>query len=195
MKAQWPKVSSSCPLSSGSIDSFDTENEERPRTTKDMDCLPKWDNSVVPFSDLDKYGDDPSSPRVGCMGQIKRDKKVVGFSIHRRCNNNNSNSDKKKYFKLYKVFYSKNLNISISKYLKKRLMIKGDSGNKSFDERDYVSIRVVDWDPPLPVVRPAIRLSTDGNDAISLWKRRCGDEDLKALQLQQRNPSCVLGPT
>ncbi|XP_042514465.1 uncharacterized protein LOC122089082 [Macadamia integrifolia] len=164
--------------------------------TKD-DYRRKWDNSVVPFSDLDRYGDEPSSPRVGCMGQIKHDNRVVGFPIHQRCNNHNSNGDKKKCLRLNKVFSCKNLSSSsISNYSNsKRQMMKGDSRKKFYDERDYVSNSVINLDPPLPVViRVSPRVSTDGSDAISLWKRRCGGEDLKALQLQHRNPSCVLGP-
>ncbi|XP_042485426.1 uncharacterized protein LOC122065639 [Macadamia integrifolia] len=171
--------------------------------TKD-DCLSKWDNSVVPFPNLDNNGDEPKSPRVGCMGQIKRDRRVIGFPIHNRCNNRRSTNSDKKYFKLNKVFSGKNLNSFLgmnlsstrnSNYSKKE-MIKGASRIKSYDEMDYVSISVVDLDPPLPVIKPGPRISTDGGDAVCLWKRRCGgDQTLKALQLQQRNPSSVLGPT
>ncbi|KAJ4962678.1 hypothetical protein NE237_022617 [Protea cynaroides] len=179
----------------------------RPSTKED--CLPKWDNSVVPFPGVEKKGTDeePTSPRVGCMGQIiKRESKVVGFPIHLARCNNSSNSDQKKYFKLNKVFSSKNLNsfllvrnlntTTTINSKSRQMMIKGSSKIKTFDEMDYVSICLDDLDPPLPVVKPTPRVSTDdGGDAVSLWKRRRGgDQILKTLQLQQRNPSCVLGP-
>ncbi|XP_043714986.1 probable WRKY transcription factor protein 1 [Telopea speciosissima] len=190
------------------------------RPPRKEDCLPKWDNSVVPFPNHDnKKDDEPTSPRVGCMGQIKRDRKLVsGFPInHHRFNNNNNNnnsssssnnnSDNKKYFKLNKVFSGKNLNSFLSINLssssssarssnfskKQMMMIKGVNRIKSsYDEMDYVSFSVVDLDPPLPVIKPT---TTTTMCAVNLWKRRCGgDQTLKSLQLQQINPSSVLGP-
>ncbi|XP_058099687.1 uncharacterized protein LOC131244038 [Magnolia sinica] len=104
------------------------------------------------FSDFDE----PASPRVGCMGQIKRDK--VGYT----------GSKGPKFFKLKKIFSGKNLSRGIS---------------AKFDG-DYGVISIVELDPPLPVPKRVIKEC----NAVSLWKRRCG-QPLEGLQLHpQQQP-------
>ncbi|XP_010277709.1 PREDICTED: uncharacterized protein LOC104612091 [Nelumbo nucifera] len=147
--------------------------------------LQKCEDSGTISSCDEYFYKEPVSPRVGCMGQIKRSNKVVGFPGHSRSNNNNNNG-KKKYLKLQKMFSSKDL---ISTTGSRRQMIVGSSRDKFVDEEDYRSIKMVDLDPPLPVIKRVPNAGgEDSNEVVSLWKRRCGGEALKGLEIQKRQP-------
>ncbi|XP_011655205.1 uncharacterized protein LOC105435499 [Cucumis sativus] len=66
---------------------------------------------------LDSSSADPLSPRIGCMGQVKRNNRVAGLPISHRILittknavlNKNGNNPNVGYFKLKKFFSSKNL--------------------------------------------------------------------------------------
>ncbi|XP_010245071.1 PREDICTED: uncharacterized protein LOC104588726 [Nelumbo nucifera] len=155
----------------------------RPPVTR-KERLPKCDGNAA-----DEYSSykEPVSPRVGCMGQVKRSNKVVGFPTHQRCTHSKDNG-KKKYFKLQKMFSSKDL---VSTSSSRRQMLVGRSRDRfDYEQEDYssisISISIVDLDPPLPVVKRAPNDGKDGGEVVSLWKRRCGGEVLKGLDVKQR---------
>ncbi|XP_028775044.1 uncharacterized protein LOC114731948 isoform X1 [Neltuma alba] len=104
----------------------------RPSMLEDV-TVPRWRNRTASLSD------DPLSPRIGCMGQVKRNNKVVGLpttsqsrgfiSLNSKCNVSSSTQSRGlisltskgnvssstpfsalvKYSKLGKIFYAKNL--------------------------------------------------------------------------------------
>ncbi|OMO84877.1 hypothetical protein COLO4_21819 [Corchorus olitorius] len=73
--------------------------------------LPKWKDRSASFSD------DPLSPKISCMGQVKRNNRIVGFpsaashklALTTKNNNGCSNHTSIKYSKLKKLFSGKNL--------------------------------------------------------------------------------------
>lgn len=69
----------------------------------------------------------------------------------------------------------------------------GQKSNRSSDE-NFVSVSIVDLDPPLPVIK---RLQKpEGEEMDSLWKRRSGGVQLKTLHLQHiQHPRHHLQPT
>ncbi|RVX22407.1 hypothetical protein CK203_012622 [Vitis vinifera] len=139
---------------------------------------------------------DPLSPRVGCMGQVKRNNRVMGFPASHRFTATATataaakNANSVKYSKLKKFFSSKNLvatpggSISGSR---RELIVGGRRGSSKIDcheDENYATvINVVDLDPPLPVIK-RVQQRGDGGDSESLWKRRSGGVALKTLQLQ-----------
>ncbi|KAL5984036.1 hypothetical protein ACLOJK_018138 [Asimina triloba] len=106
--------------------------------------------------------EEPNSPKVGCMGQIKiRNRGSKDHQYHH------------KFFKLKKMLSGKNVTLS-----------RGIS--QKLESRDYGVIRIVELDPPLPVPKAAVK---DCSNAVSLWKRRCGHHHpLESLQLQPQRP-------
>ncbi|XP_038875349.1 uncharacterized protein LOC120067829 [Benincasa hispida] len=66
----------------------------------------------------ESFSGDPLSPRIGCMGQVKRNNRVAGLPISHRIlittknavlNSKNGNNPNVGYFKLKKFFSNKNL--------------------------------------------------------------------------------------
>ncbi|KAK4433663.1 hypothetical protein Salat_0529000 [Sesamum alatum] len=154
--------------------------------------------------------DEPSSPKVSCMGQVKRSNRVIGFppattvtTTHHR------------YSKLKKLFSSKTLlppttatmptttqggtvaggGRSGSKSCRssrevmtqknsRRLKLKNVDGDKC-DYQDCVKlVNIGELDPPLPVVK-RVAASGVGRDEANLWKRRFNGAALKSLQIEQ----------
>ena len=158
--------------------------------------IPKCEDRCVSFSN------DPLSPRISCMGQVKRTNKVVGFpATHSKLNQNtrhgtnniNNNNNSVKYSKLKKMFSSKNLPTTMATTTTASCGSRRQvSTNGSNENRACISI--VDMDPPLPVIKKEQK--PQGEDADSLWKRRSGGVALKTLQLQQiHHPRHYLQPT
>ncbi|XP_026663888.2 cell wall integrity and stress response component 1 [Phoenix dactylifera] len=127
---------------------------------------------------------DPSSPKIGCMGQIKRKSKSSSSTTTTSSSSSSSSSS-----------YSPSLSTSSSDSksrnklfgLKRAFMARSvgsQASSKVRDDRGGVSmvVNVADLDPPLPVVRR--RPGSDGN-SVGLWERRCGGEALAGLQLEQ----------
>lgn len=154
---------------------------------------------------------DPLSPRISCIGQVKRKNRVVGFPnphrslntlIKNTTNNNNTKTDNHnihivKYSKLKKFFSSKNLtpntNTPVAGNGRRRVPApaNGANGNgccgcssRGVCNSEKCVVSVVDLDPPLPVVKRPIQ-AQEGMELESLWKRRSGGVALKGLQLQQ----------
>ncbi|XP_011027630.1 PREDICTED: uncharacterized protein LOC105127869 [Populus euphratica] len=155
-------------------------------TIKDV-TLPKWEDRSMSIS-----SSDPLSPKIGCMGQVKRNNKIVGFPTSNKftvtTKNNGANV---KYSRLKRIFSGKNLTsatISIATstaYRRREVMMNCASGAKIDDTKENsVSVSIENMDPPLPVVKRVHQPTEDG-EANSLWKRRSGGLALKNLQLQE----------
>ncbi|KAK9271390.1 hypothetical protein L1049_026980 [Liquidambar formosana] len=148
--------------------------------------LPQWKDRSASFSD------DPLSPRVGCMGQVKRNNRVVGYpsttTLHRFPTTPTKSQDRSiKYFKLKKLFSGKNLLTPPSTAATNSSCSSRGRQKSDYDSSENsVSISVVDLDPPLPVPKRPVQQRNDGDsDGINLWKRRSGGLALKSLQVQQ----------
>jgi hypothetical protein len=163
--------------------------------------LPRWEDRPASFSG------DPLSPRIGCMGQVKRNNKVVGFPTKHNTNNNNNSSSNNynnhntvKYSKLKKLFSSRNLATPTSATAGCRsrrqvnVNIAGEPKRDRHGSDSCVSVSIVDMDPPLPVIKRVQKPET--GEGENLWKRRSGGVALKTLQLQQiHHPKHHLQPT
>ncbi|XP_022955692.1 uncharacterized protein LOC111457614 [Cucurbita moschata] len=174
------------------------------------DCRP-------PRCDRDRsesFSGDPLSPRIGCMGQVKRNNRVAGLPISHRIliTTKNENSPTAGYFKLKKFFSSKNLLASPSPSgtgttrstavaaaaasvstagvngCRSRRRPTPAFGNKKkgvCENGNCESLSVVDLDPPLPVVRRVQKGGEERGEMENLWKRRSGGIVLQGLQIQQ----------
>lgn len=141
---------------------------------------------------------DPSSPKVGCMGQIKRH------------NNNKINSTitptsgKLKYTQLRKMFSGRNLLITTTSNTS--AYCKGNNNNKKIDTTSVrtrtkfhnhsqgncavvVPLNLAELDPPLPVVKT--RYDLGRGEKESLWKRRGGVAPIQPIQLPYNNPALL----
>ncbi|XP_030444708.1 uncharacterized protein LOC115667235 [Syzygium oleosum] len=174
---------------------------------KDVKLL-KWnDDRSASFSD------DPMSPKVGCMGQVKRTNRVVGFPTPNKLiaitAKANVNSSLNKYTKLKRLFSSKSLLASATTSSaatpasataagscrgRRQKESNGCAGAKKKCEKTENSISssvsILDMDPPLPVIKKVSKPATEGGSGDSggdgsLWKRRLGGVALKSLELQQ----------
>lgn len=155
--------------------------------------LPRWRDRTASFSA------DPSSPRIGCMGQVKRNNKIAGLPSTQKSNPTNTSSAIVKYSKLTKIFSAKNLSTAtpdtvptVSSCKSQRQNV-GRRNNRNENYGGVVSID--DMDPPLPVIKQ-VQKTEEARKADSLWKRRSGGVALKSLQLQQiHHPRHLLLPT
>lgn len=121
---------------------------------------------------------DPSSPKVSCMGQVKRrnSKIHVGFPI----------SSSKNHTKLIKRFFSGDGEYSCRELLR-----------RNRNNRSARKVKISELDPPLPVVQ-----QPPGVQVKSLWSRRrsCG-ASLKTLEihyiysLPNNNQNQIIPPT
>lgn len=73
-------------------------------------ALPRLEDRSASFSK-----EDPLSPKIGCMGQVKRNNKIIGFPTAATSHNNNNN---KQQLALTTKTSSKNFNVSDVKYIK-----------------------------------------------------------------------------
>ncbi|KAF3445732.1 hypothetical protein FNV43_RR10909 [Rhamnella rubrinervis] len=166
--------------------------------------LPNFESRSSSFSD------DPVSPRIGCMGQVKRNNKIVGYptphrltlpSLTTKNTTTNHNNNNVKYSKLKRLFSGKNLTSGSSVNSnttaatstsagcgnRRRVVMNGANGssrNEYNSENCVAVIDVVDLDPPLPVIKK-VQKAAQEKEMDSLWKRRSGGVALKGLQLQQ----------
>ncbi|KAH7567832.1 hypothetical protein JRO89_XS07G0161000 [Xanthoceras sorbifolium] len=145
-------------------------------------ALPKLEDRCASSSN------DPLSPKIGCMGQVKRNNKINGFptTSHNKlaittATNNNNNV---KYFKLKKLFSGKNLTANTATTACTRREVSNRK-SKYYEgkERADVCISIFEMDPPLPVTKKVAKPDDKGEEN-SLWKRRSGGGALKTLELQ-----------
>ncbi|KAI4337756.1 hypothetical protein L6164_016133 [Bauhinia variegata] len=178
-------------LHTDQISTFLTMLCSRP-SIKDV-SLPRCIDHSIPFSS------DPLSPRIGCMGQVKRNNKIVGFPFptsHRLSFTNKLSiaSPVVKYSKLKKLFSCKNLSTSTTAVppatvssceSRRHVTVNGAdlSRNKRCGNESCASISIDNMDPPLPVKKQVPR-SEEGSQVDSLWKRRSGEVALKTIQIQ-----------
>ena len=151
--------------------------------------LPKWQDRSASFSD------DPLSPKISCMGQVKRNNRIVGFPASHKLTittKNICNNSSTKYFKLKKLFSGKNLTSSIATTTntttscrRKEVLVNGTSRPKNGDGKENsASINIENMDPPLPVIK-RLPKQGDNGDGDTIWQRRSRGVTLKSLQLQQ----------
>ncbi|XWS21573.1 hypothetical protein CRYUN_Cryun30bG0065900 [Craigia yunnanensis] len=151
--------------------------------------LPKWQDRSASFSD------DPLSPKISCMGQVKRNNRIVGFPASHKLTITTKNSCNNgiKYFKLKKLFSGKNLTSSpattttniTTTCRKKEVLVNSTSKPKNGDGKENsASINIENMDPPLPVIK-RVPKHGDKGDEDTLWQRRSRGVALKSLQLQQ----------
>ncbi|KAE8728322.1 Histone acetyltransferase of the MYST family 1 isoform 1 [Hibiscus syriacus] len=151
-------INSSHPFSSGIV----------PGRIPDV-VRPKWQIQRSASS-----SEDPLSPKISCMGQVKRNNKIVGFPFSHTKNSCNSSA---KYFRLKKLFSGKNLtaspaiNTATSCTRKKGLIDDGKNSGL---------INIETMVPPLPVIKKGDK--RDGSDTIWQWRSR--GVALQRLQLQ-----------
>ncbi|KAL5076590.1 hypothetical protein RYX36_015574 [Vicia faba] len=167
---------------------------------------------------------DPLSPKIGCMGQVKRNNKIAGFpssqykllSFSNKTISSSIISPVVKYSKLKKLFSGKNListpsvTSTTTTITKQKVIANNNSSNivnvpKNIqkcvrNENIAVGIRIDEMDPPLPVIKKMNSLEEGSKSDNSLWKRRSGSSgvQLTSLQVQQiqvQNPKICIQPT
>ncbi|KAE8653882.1 hypothetical protein F3Y22_tig00117056pilonHSYRG00416 [Hibiscus syriacus] len=131
-------------------------------SVKDV-SLPKWQDKSEHLS-----------PKISCIGQVKRSNRVVGCPTSHKFNITTKNDNGIKYFKLKKLFSGKNLTGSPATATATSCRRKENS----------VSINIENLDPPLPVTKRAPKQG-EKDDGDTLWERRSRGVALKNLQLQQ----------
>ncbi|XVF39429.1 hypothetical protein PTKIN_Ptkin01aG0033900 [Pterospermum kingtungense] len=163
--------------------------------------LPKWQDRSASFSD------DPLSPKISCMGQVKRNNRIVGFpaTSHKLTITNTTTTITKsschsngsvKYFKLKRLFSGKNLittspatttTSSTTSCRRKEVVLNGTSRPKNGDagKENSAAINIENMDPPLPVIKRAAKQGDQGDHGDTLWQRRSRGVTLQSLQLQQ----------
>ncbi|KAI4307330.1 hypothetical protein L6164_030531 [Bauhinia variegata] len=159
------------------------------------------------------FSKEPLSPRIGCMGQVKRNNKIAGFPTSHRLSFTGKLSSATsiaspvvKYSKLKKLFSGKNLGSSttatppatvFSCGSRQQVTVNGAdvSRNGRCKNESCAFVNIDNMDPPLPVIKRVHR-SEEGSQVDSLWKRRSGGVALKSLQIQQiQNTKHRLQPT
>ncbi|RDX77909.1 hypothetical protein CR513_41875, partial [Mucuna pruriens] len=162
--------------------------------------LPQWRDQPGSFSN------DPLSPRIGCMGQVKRHNKIVGLLTTKSNSTNISISPGVKYFKLKKLFSSKTLSTTTTTTTNATAPAPAPSASscgsrprgtvnsanvprnhhkhKCNRNENVVPISIENMDPPLPVIK-RVKKQEEERQMDSLWKRRSGGAALRTLQLQQ----------
>ncbi|KAJ6335608.1 hypothetical protein OIU78_012264 [Salix suchowensis] len=122
--------------------------------------VPKWDDRPMSISSAD-----PLSPKIGCMGQVKRNNKIVGFPTPNK------------------------LTIAT-----KKTSTANVSGAKIDDSKESsVSVSIENMDPPLPVVKRPTK-DGEANSLWKRRSGGLGLKNLQ-LQEIQLNRSCLAPTT
>ncbi|CAL1390365.1 unnamed protein product [Linum trigynum] len=191
-------------------------------STKDVVAVavPFPARSGTPFSGGSGGGvsesEEPVSPKIGCMGQVKRNNRIGGFPAPASASASSSYSSiaakfhppplpAVKYLKLKRVFSARNLTTASSE----RPNLVSKNGNVDADRRHksssscsasgMVAVNIEEIDPPLPVRSKRFEKEATQSE-MSLWeRRRSGRMGLKNLELQgivpQQIPSSKFQPT
>ncbi|XP_027090377.1 uncharacterized protein LOC113750232 [Coffea eugenioides] len=156
------------------------------------------------------FSDDPSSPKVSCMGKVKKTNRLIGFSTPYRltaatattatttAKTNTNHQGHFKHKKLRRLFSGKNLITSFPATSSSsntrygagnarscREIILRRSGSRrsskiNNDDGGIDHVSISELDPPLPVIKKVQQPCE-----VNLWKRRSGGPALKSLQIEQ----------
>ncbi|KAK4391158.1 hypothetical protein Sango_2179100 [Sesamum angolense] len=154
--------------------------------------------------------DEPSSPTVSCVGQVKRNNRVIGFPATSTTTSAAANHHHK-HTKLKNLFSGKTLlpnTTTINASTTVTAAGRRSSGSRSCrtsrdmfvnssrrsrlktycdHSGDQDCVKVVDiseMDPPLPVVK-RVAPPGAGRDEVNIWKRRFNGVELKSLKIEQ----------
>ncbi|KAK4413258.1 hypothetical protein Salat_2738400 [Sesamum alatum] len=156
--------------------------------------------------------DEPSSPTVSCVGQVKRNNRVIGFPATNTTTTSAAANHHHKHTKLKKLFSGKTLlpnTTTINASTTATAAGRRSSGSRSCrtsremcvnssrrrsrlktycdQSGDQDCAKVVDiseMDPPLPVVK-RVAPPGAGRDEVNIWKRRVNGVELKSLKIEQ----------
>ncbi|KAL1223747.1 hypothetical protein V5N11_029794 [Cardamine amara subsp. amara] len=157
---------------------------QRPTFLPMLCSRPSIKNVTVPVkSHQEDHQTDPLSPKISCIGQVKRSNKIGGFpsstatSIIPAAHHH--------HFKLKRLFSGKNLTFSAPTTTTTRTS-RGRIRKEDFDNKKIDVINVAELDPPLPVVKKKYDGAAGDKAADNLWKRRSGGGgcQLRSLQIQ-----------
>ncbi|KAK2990399.1 hypothetical protein RJ640_001127 [Escallonia rubra] len=138
--------------------------------------LPKWHERSSSST-----GADPSSPKVSCIGQVKRNSRVTGFPTSYKFTPNTTANKTQihhlKYTKLKKLFSGKHLTTTPTATAASSARItcgRRRPRSASDGNNDYVEdlVKMGEIDPPLPVVIKK-KFGPAGGE-VNLWMRRSG---------------------
>ncbi|CAA0827856.1 Unknown protein [Striga hermonthica] len=136
-------------------------------------------------------GSEPTSPKVSCMGQVKRNNRVIGYPAAAKPTNANRKRAGKTNLP---AAAGGRRSCRISREVTAARNSRGSRKTVNFD-RDEVAmvVDVSEMDPPLPVVK---RAAPPPGDVVNLWERRFGGAGgLKRLDLEKiRRPGGVFQP-
>ncbi|CAI9786651.1 unnamed protein product [Fraxinus pennsylvanica] len=118
---------------------------------------------------------DPSSPKVTCIGQVKRNNKISAYPTTTAASKTTANHhNTTKHTQLKSFFSNKNL-----------MPANTSGGTRRHKIKDvHKKVNINELDPPLPVVK-RVRPPGGSRDTVNLWKRRFDGVALKNLQIEQ----------
>uniref|UniRef100_A0A1J3IGX3 Uncharacterized protein n=1 Tax=Noccaea caerulescens TaxID=107243 RepID=A0A1J3IGX3_NOCCA len=158
---------------------------QRPNFLPMLCSRPSIKNVILPAkSNQEDHQTDPLSPKISCIGQVKRSNKIVGFPTT-TTSSSITPAAHHRYFKLKRLFSGKNLTFSAPTTTTTR-SCRGRIKKDEFNNKKIGVIDVADLDPPLPVVKKKNDGGCGEEKAVeNLWKRRSGGGcQLRSLQIQ-----------
>ncbi|KZV33055.1 hypothetical protein F511_03321 [Dorcoceras hygrometricum] len=142
---------------------------------------------------------DPASPKVSCIGQVKRNNRVIGHPANAySAVSTNHHHHHHKFTKQQRVLSSKTILRTMTND-GARSAVRSCRMNEETWERSHSRmklktdgrvedcLKVIDigyLDPPLPVVQREAPPLGVRDDEVNIWKRRCNGVALKHLQIQ-----------
>ncbi|XP_010500079.1 PREDICTED: uncharacterized protein LOC104777506 [Camelina sativa] len=158
---------------------------QRPTFLPMLCSRPSIKNVTVPSKlHQEDHQTDPLSPKISCIGQVKRSNKIVGYPTT-SSSSSITPASHHRYFKLKRLFSGKNLTFSAPTTTSTKTS-RGRIRKEEFDNKKIAVIDVAQLDPPLPVVKKKLDGGAGDKAAENLWKRRSGGGgcQLRSLQIQ-----------
>ncbi|KAL8459556.1 hypothetical protein ACS0TY_036885 [Phlomoides rotata] len=140
-----------------------------------------------------RFSDEPSSPKVSCMGSVKRNNRVTGLPPPGPAAAHHHNN----YSKLRRLFSGKALLPPAAATTAARGRRSKSCGSshelRGLDlKKECEIVDVGELDPPLPVVK---RAAPPVRGEVNLWRRRFDGAALEKLQIQPIDSrNCNLKP-
>ncbi|KAK6132393.1 hypothetical protein DH2020_033832 [Rehmannia glutinosa] len=149
---------------------------------------------------------EPSSPKVSCIGQVKRNNRVTGYPSAAAAavcgggavNHHKHVTKRKKLFPTTAVINPSTAAASGggggrrsgSRSCRTRREMRVSNSRRSSDcgrnNRDFFKVvDIGEMDPPLPVVKRVAPPPGVGRDEVNIWKRRFNGVGLKSLQIEK----------